>query len=554
MANTTSAGPITAFLERLAGAIILLHGWRGALVTLLAGAATALSLAPLHISPVLFLTLPILIWRLDGSLPAPRKDGALPGTMAKAMAFFRTGWLFGFGYHLAGLYWIGAAFLVDAGEFAIFLPFAVVALPAGLAIFTGLGCALARMAWEPGWRRIAMLAATLTLAEMARGMLFTGFPWNLFGYAIMPTPMLMQTASLFGAYGVTWLALAIGGALALFSPEPMRRGPWLAVTVALIATHVGFGAYRLGTSETTTVEGVNIRIVQPAIAQEEKWLGTNEDEIMARYLDLTNANRGPKASSAADFTHIIWPESAFPFILTQRADRLSQIANALPDTTTLITGAMRVDESVESPSGGPAVFNAVYAIDGSGQILAARDKTHLVPFGEYLPFQNVLESIGLRQLTNLPGGFAQGQERSFIDLPDAPTLLALICYEIIFPGNALPAAQERPGWIVNVTNDAWYGQTAGPYQHLHQTRVRAVEEGIPVVRAANSGISMMIDAYGSSRGQLGLGQRGVVDAALPTPSPPTVFSSLGNLPVFVFVCLWIIALVGLAKAKPAKVV
>lgn len=531
---------------RIAERVIVLEGWRAALLAVFAGAMSALAIAPYHFFPVLFVTLPILVWLLDGAVPPAGSAGFL-GIFRRFWPAFRTGWLFGFGYFLAGLWWIGKAFLVDADEFIYLLPLAVLALPAGLALFWGAAAALSRLAWSEGWVRIAALAASFTLAEWLRGTVLTGFPWNTLGYAFMPTPLLMQTSALIGLYGVTFITIFVAAVPGLFTPG-RSRSPWpaLAAAAILMVAHVGYGLFALSRASDATVEKINIRIVQPAIDQNEKWDQANEAEIMSRYFDLSNANRGPEAASIGAFTHVIWPESAFPFVLTERRDQLAAIANLLPPATTLITGAMRL-EKASGAGERHKVFNALYVINGEGEIVVARDKTHLVPFGEFLPFQQTLEDMGFQQLTKIRGGFAAGNRRQTVSTPTTPSFLPLICYEIIFSGSLIGDAGEdfvRPQWMVNLTNDAWYGMTAGPYQHAHQAQVRAVEEGIPVVRAANNGISMVVDANGRIRESLGLGERGVVDARLPVAGPATLFSQYGNFPVLVFVCALFLILIG----------
>ncbi|MGI9354372.1 MAG: apolipoprotein N-acyltransferase [Rhizobiaceae bacterium] len=542
---------MTAFsLNRIAENIILLEGWRAALLAIVAGAISALGLAPYHVFPVLFFTLPVLVWLLDGAIPPAGRSGFF-GVFSRYWPAFRTGWLFGFGYLLAGMWWVGKAFLVDADEFAWLLPFAVLALPAGLGLFYGFGAALARIAWGDGWVRLAALAAALTLAEWLRGTLLTGLPWNTLGMIFMPTPLLMQTAGLVGLYGVTFLTVFVASSPGIFAPgmdfdsaigarKPRRMRRVLVAALVMMVVHVGYGFAVLSNASDQTQPGIKLRIVQPGLLQNEKWEPENEPEIMQRYFDLSNADRGPRAASVASFTHIIWPESAFPFILTQRRDVLASIAAMLPPTSTLITGAMRLEQTADAHNG-RRVFNSLYAIGGDGEIAAAYDKTRLLPFGEFLPFQDFLESIGLQQLTQLRGGFAQGSRRGTISLGATPAFLPLICYEVIYPGK-VQGVGDAPQWIVNVTNDAWFGDTAGPYQHAHQTRIRAVEEGLPITRAANSGISMIIDGYGRVVSSLGLGERGVVDGPLPQFVGPTVFTRIGNMIVIFAVCVLLLLL------------
>jgi apolipoprotein N-acyltransferase len=293
----------------------------------------------------------------------------------------------------------------------------------------------------------------------------------------------------------------------------------------LLAAHVGFGAFRLATATDAVLADVRLRIVQPAIEQNEKWQEENEDAIFRRHLELSDAAASPERSGIDSVTHLVWPESAFPFLLTERPDALAALATLLPDGTTLLTGAAR-SERVDANA--PAqIFNSVYVIGDDGEILDAYDKVRLVPFGEFLPFQSALESLGLRQLTELPGGFAAGPHRRSLALADAPPFSPLICYEIIFP-DAATEPGNRPGWLLNLTNDAWFGNTPGPRQHFLQARLRAVEEGLPLVRAANSGISAIVDAYGRVTASLGVSRSGVVDGELPASLPPTMYSLYGG--------------------------
>lgn len=554
LSTISSAG----IVERIAERVLLLEGWPRAAVALIAGALSALSLAPYHAFPILLITLPVLVWLLDGALPETGSN-SFWGGVRRLMPGFRIGWWFGFGYFLAGFWWVGQAFLVDADDFAFLLPVAVVALPAGLALFWGFAGMLARLIWSDDWTRIVGFAVSFTLAEWMRGNLLTGLPWNVPGYAAMPTPLLMQTSSLIGLYGVTLLTLFVAASPALLAAKSKASGNRstavvLTISATVCVLHLGFGMWSLSGAEKAYVDDVKLRVVQPALDQREKWDITKEPQIMARYFELSNANKGPEVANIAAFTHVIWPESAFPFILSKRADQLADIAQLLPPTTSLITGAMRMEEAANSDEQ-PKVFNSLYVINGEGETVAARDKVRLLPFGEFLPFQDFLESLGFQQLTRLRGGFAAGHQRSVVDIPGTPTFLPLICYEIIFSGRIQAnehVSGPQPKWIVNLTNDAWFGMTAGPYQHAHQAQVRAVEEGLPVVRAANNGISFVSDAYGRIEESLSLGQRGVVDSLLPVARASTPFRSMGNFPVMGMICLILLILLFLKRKSTNK--
>ena len=256
---------------------------------------------------------------------------------------------------------------------------------------------------------------------------------------------------------------------------------------------------------------------------------------MSRYLALSDRASGPQSMGVRDVTHLIWPESAFPFFLARDADALAQIAALLPEGTVLITGAIRAPDGTLGPVVRRA-YNSIYVIDHDGSILSVYDKVHLVPFGEYLPLQDWLEQLGLMQLTKVRGGFIAGDRRRPVSVPGAPRFLPLVCYEIVFPGEAVPRG-ERPGWLLNLTNDGWFGASAGPYQHFQQARVRAIEEGLPLVRAANTGISAVIDPLGRVLRALPLGLEGVLDAGLPHPVSPTPYARLKDLPAGLLVAV-----------------
>ena len=507
-------------ITRLAHWIVLSWGWRRALVAFSAGAVSVLAMAPFDAWPLLFFTFPILMWLVDGAA-----GGRLGGLPSAAIA----GWWFGFGYFLAGLYWVGYAFLVDAKTFSWLLPFAVIALPAGMACYTGLGLALARMLWTRGPTRLIALAVALTAAEWLRGHLFSGFPWNVYGYALTGPLVLAQSAALIGIWGLTFIAVAVFASPAVFADDrPESRRPWLpmALGLAILAALASYGAWRLGRTPTAFVDNVRLRIMQPNLQQDDKFNYSAKQRVMSHYLELSDRSTGPQSTGVRDATHLIWPESAFPFLLTREPDALAQIAALIPEGTVLITGAVRAPEL---PPGQKIerAYNSIYVIDHDGSILSVYDKIHLVPFGEYLPFQDFLEKLGLMQLTKLPGGFIAGERRRPMPVPRAPRMLPFLCYEIIFPGETVPD-NERPGWLLNLTNDGWFGISSGPYQHLQQARVRTIEQGLPLVRAANTGISAVIDPLGRIVKSLPLGTEGIMDASLPRRIDATLYARTGD--------------------------
>jgi apolipoprotein N-acyltransferase len=294
-----------------------------------------------------------------------------------------------------------------------------------------------------------------------------------------------------------------------------------------------FGAARLGLHPTTTVAGVKLRIMQPNLAQDARFNYSAKAEVMQKYLTLSDRASGPQSTGVRDASILIWPESAFPFFLTHEADAMAQIASLLAKGTVLITGGVRAPDL---PPGVKVTraYNSIYVIDHDGSVLSVYDKLHLVPFGEFLPFQDWMEKLGFVQLTKVQGGFIPGTRRRTMEIPNAPRVLPLICYEAIFPGS-VASRDDRPGWIVNLTNDGWFGISTGPYQHLQQARLRAVEEGLPVVRAANTGISAVIDPLGRIVARLDLGVEGVLDSSLPSAIPPTIYARYGDLPAALLV-------------------
>jgi len=337
-------------------AIILSWGWKRAAIALVAGALSALAMEPFNAWPVLFLTFPVMVWLIDGA-----GAGRWRGVPAAAMA----GWWFGLGYFVPGLYWIGYAFLVDAPTFAWLLPFAILGLPAYLALFTAFGFALARLIWTRDASRVIALAASLTLSEWLRGHLLSGFPWNAFGYALTEPLALAQTASLIGLWGLTFLSVAIFASPAVLIDGSKRgRKPWMApLTALLLLAAMGiFGGVRLGLHPTTTVANVKLRIMQPNLQQDVRFNYSAKAEVMQKYLTLSDRASGPQSTGVRDASILIWPESAFPFFLTREADAMAQIAELLPKGTVLVTGSVRAPDL---PAGTriTRAYNSIYVID-----------------------------------------------------------------------------------------------------------------------------------------------------------------------------------------------
>ena len=361
--------------------------------------------------------------------------------------------------------------------------------------------------------RAFALAIAFGLAEYARGHVLTGLPWNLVGYALLGSGGMMQLASLFGVYALSLLAvLLFASPASIITPSgspPAGRSTVFLAGLLLIALGAGdlWGEQRLAHADSAGT-GLRVRIVQADIDQAEKWRPENSAEIFTDYLNLTKSG----STGLSGISLVVWPETAVPFLLADSPEALSLIGEALPEGTSLLVGSARLVEERDAQGVLTAtrIYNSLLVIDDKGEVLDSYDKIHLVPFGEYLPFQDFLESLGFMQLTGVRGGFSAGTGPRLLAIPGAPPASPLICYEIIFPDDVVDKS-SRPGWLLNITNDAWFGSSAGPYQHFHQARVRAVEQGLPVVRAANTGISAMIDPYGRILAEIGLGERGAID-------------------------------------------
>ena len=548
-------GGITGFTHRfvlfyaaLKTAMCALGGRRAGLLAFALGAVMTLALPPLNFFPALAVGLTGGFWLLCGARN-------LWGAFGRGLAF-------GFGYFIVGLYWIGFAFLVDAARFAWMAPFAVAGLSLFLALYPALTFAVFHRLRRdrpgvPDNSGVVLFTGLWVLGEWLRGWVLTGFPWNPLGEAFDASPALLQTASITGVYGLSVLAVLAGTAPAVLGPGRRAGTRFVLVAAALVAAVWGAGMMRLGGAADATVPGVQLRLVQPNISQKDKWRPELRQAHVIKQIALSTA---PAAAGDPAPTLVIWGETAVPFYLAADPARRALVAAAVPRAGAgapsnrkglLITGAPRAERIASPAPGGPRVrvWNSAHALNGQGEIVATYDKAHLVPFGEYVPLRGFLSRfMDVRKITAGSVDFSAGPGPRAVGLPGLPAVSPLICYEAIFPGAVATRGAERPGWLLNLTNDSWYGRTAGPYQHLAQTRMRAVEEGLPLVRVAGTGISAVVDGYGRVTGSLGLGVEGVLDRPLPQALPPTVFARLGNVPALVLVLLLIVF--GVAWRRP----
>jgi apolipoprotein N-acyltransferase len=494
--------------------------WAGLALSILAGALIPFGFAPYDQAWVFFISWTGLVWLLDGAAQAPN-----PAARTALL-----GWGFGFGQFAAGLYWIGAAFLVDAEVFGAIMVPAITALAAGLALFPACAGYLHGSARRTGPRRIIALAGFMGASEWLRGHILTGFPWNLPGQVFTFSDISIQAASLFGVDGLSFIAILIAAAPALLADGPWhsRRVMWpLAAIFSLTLGLCLFGTLRLTLAADTIVPDVHLRLVQPNIPQTEKWDPAFQRQVLEKLLDLSSRPGRP--------SHIIWPEAATPFILDRTPAALDAVADLLNPGKILLTGALRVD--LDQVGRMSAIYNSLEVFNDKAELLASYDKSHLVPFGEYLPFRPIFELFGLHAIAAHLGETKAGSGPSLVFAPGLPPFSPLICYENVFSGAVAPANGGRPGFLLMVTNTAWFGTSIGPPQHFAQARLRAVEEGLPAVQVANAGISGVIDPYGRVKQRLELGAEGFLDSDLPAPVKPPL---AGHAPIALILFLLLI--------------
>lgn len=501
-------------LCRLAYHLAALSGWRRYGLAFLLGASATAALPPVDLTPLVLIAFPGLVWLDEGS--------------GGPWASFRLGYAFGFGFFLSGLYWIAAALFVDIERYWWLVPIAAAGLPAAFALYAGAALlvthAVVRCLRLSPLARVMIFAAAWTAAEWVRGHAFTGLPWNLIGYAWsggFPTAILMlQSVAWVGIYGLSFVTVLAASLLALLGTpsvsvaSPARRfAPAIAAGLLLLIPATA-GAIRLELMPTRET-GIWLRLVQPSIPQSLKWDPGSADRNLRLLLDLST---GPATHPIAA---VLWPEAAVPFLLERDALRRNEIGAAAVARNYVITGALSAN-----PPPGPVskVFNSIEAVNSSGDIVARYDKAHLVPFGEYMPFRDILP---LSKITPGSIDLTPGPGPRTIALPALPPFAPLVCYEVIFPG-AVVDERDRPAWLLNVTNDAWYGNTSGPYQHFAIARTRAVEEGLPLVRVANNGVSGVIDPAGRVLGRIDLDSVGHADMPLPAAGPATLYADAGD--------------------------
>ena len=506
-------GVFLARIERAGLAIRALAGWRRLAVAFGAGALAALSFAPFYFLPFLALGFSIMVLMIDGS----------KGREKPVRSAFAAGWFFGFGFFLVGLYWMAFSFLVQAEQFAWMAPFAMVGLPGFLAFFWAFAAALCVQRWGEGWGRIFLFVGVWMIFEWLRGNILTGLPWNLPGQAFAGAAIGAQSAAWYGVYGLSLVVVFLSAAPAA-NWGRAQKGAGVSgalVSIAGAALLFGAGALRLALISPEGESAAFVRIVQPSIPQREKIDPNFWGRNFGRQLDLSAG-----ALPADQPAFVIWPENGAP-LLDESRPALKLLAQELPENAVLVVGAVRRDRE----AGAADIWrNSILVIPQTpvGRSVVARyDKHHLVPFGEYLPLFGLLNALGLAQLAPYgDGGFVPGDGPAVLDIGGL-SFAPFICYEAIFT-NALYPRNARPQWLLTVTNDAWFGNSSGPMQHLDMARLRAIESGLPMARAANTGVSALIDGSGKILHRLTLYESGKIDAPLPPPLRPTLYGRVGN--------------------------
>lgn len=484
----------------------------------LLGALAALAFAPTYLVPLLWPAFTGLLWLLG-------RDRGLGSA-------FAVGWAFGFGQFLVGLHWVGESFTVDAARYGALAPVAVFALSASLALFIAVACTLAKALWPSGANRALLLAGAWLLLEWIRSWIFSGFPWHLIGSAWVFSDAMIQLAALTGVWGLSWVTVFAAAAPAVAAePERSRlHARWLPAGLGLLILALIWsgGALRLSAAPgigSDVVPDLTLRLVQPSIAQIDKWKPELRSGHVARQIEMSQTD------DTVDV--VIWSETAVPYNLWRLPELQDWLAQAVPEGGYLITGAPRQEEGRNGQ-----LWNSLHALGSSGRIVETYDKVKLVPFGEFVPLRSFL---GFSKLTQGRVDFSPGPGRRTLTLPGLPPFSPLICYEIIYPGRVV-ADGDRPAWLLSLTNDAWFGTSTGPHQHFAIGKLRAVEEGIPLVRVANTGISAVVDSYGRTAEWLGLEGVGTINARLPKAlTDTTVFAVVGNHSVLFLLCFTLIS-------------
>ena len=487
-------------LQNMPAIIGRLTKWRGMVLAALLGAVASFAMPPYSCLAMLFFAGILFLWLL---LAAKNKKQA---TML--------GFCFGFGFFALGLAWVNNAILLFAPHLSFLTPLVVIGFGIWGGSFIAVAALIAFCFRNNKWAFILSFAAAFMLMEWVRSWLWTGFPWNLTALAWDKSDYVMQSLALFGAYGLGLMTWILIGVLAII-PFIKKKADVIAVLVffsVVVGGLYGYGFARLLNADKKFDDVITVRLVQPNVKSQLTWDKKRAEKDFADLIALTKDGIDENG-----VTHVIWGETAVPFPLYDGSPAVEKIIKELPFYLTIISGTVRKDDK--------GVYNSAVVINSQGKIVGTYDKSHLVPFGEYVPLRGILP---LEKFTAGMGDFTAGSGPSLIEIPYAGNISMLICYEVIFPA-AVKKEGTRPDWLLNLTYDGWYGASAGPYQHFAAARMRAIEEGLPLVRVASTGISGVIDPYGEVVESLPLDTRGVLDIRLPIAiENGTLYGDFGN--------------------------
>ena len=531
--------------ENCRNRILLLRGWKKVFLLFFLGILSILALPPIYFVPVLIPAFIGLVWLLDGSDDENREYTSWNLKKFCCDSAFATGWWFGLGYFFAGLYWIAFSLLVEAQKFGWLIPIVIFLLSALFAVYVGLVTFFSHALAPPGPRRVIYIIIFWVFFEWIRSWLFTGFPWNLLGTVWTFSEPMMQFASVFGVLGLSLVTIGVASVFSFlgYANTSLRfKTISLGLSLTLFFIIWAGGFFRLLNVEPKFVDRVIVRLVQPNIQQKDKWTAQLRGKHLNNLMELSEAPK--KIGIFGRPTQIIWPETATPFILEGNKSALRTIAQIIPLGGALLTGSPRRKSINKNKA---KIWNSLHVVDHEGKIISSYNKSHLVPFGEYIPLRRYFNSFfSFAKLTKGRVDFSSGLGQKTLIVPGAPPVSPLICYEVIFSGMVISKSNtgmREPEWLLNITNDAWFGISSGPYQHLAAAQLRAVEEGLPLVRVANTGISAVIDGYGRIHQASILNERTYIDSRLPVPvKSPTTFSKLGIVGVvFLLVGLMILS-------------
>lgn len=490
-------------------------------VALIFGAVFCFAFAPFNFFPAAIISLSVFYFLLEKE--------------SEKKQIFWLGFFYGFGYFLAGVYWISISLLVEAEKFAWLIPFALTLIPSALALYLALFAVsykflILKLKLAQTYQKILLFSICWLAFEVLRSLLFTGFPWNLIGYVWMFDVRFAQLSSIFGIYGLSLFAVLISLLpILFFKKNSIGDKIFAGILILFFIGNFLFGFFYIDDKKLITTDKTKLRLVQANIKQEMKWDVEEKYKNLLKHIALTNSQ------SLDDVKAVIWSETSVPYVIENNSDLIKKLNFAMP----LITGGIRPEREEENIKN---VWNSVFVIENN-LVKSFYDKHHLVPFGEYIPLQKFLPFV--EKITDGAVGFSEG---------DGPQTLAtsafsfspLLCYEVIFT-DEIVQKNSRPDLLVNLTNDAWFGVSSGPYQHFNMARMRAIEQGIPLARVAGTGITAFVDPFGRVVKKIDLNQEGIIDVDFIKKFAPTIYVNYGYKPLILLLAVMSLFLITTKK-------